>query len=89
MKLSTEQHQVVANWVREKIEHCPCPLCQCHHWEIGDLIEPYSNTAMDEFAEPGPGMVQVICTNCARVLLFDVRRIAGWTRHDTPHSTVM
>jgi hypothetical protein len=90
MKLTGEQQKVFADWVRVKMEHHACSLCQANHWKIGELLVPASSLALDEVdAKSMPGMVQLVCQNCASVLLFDVRRIPHWNEHDVGHSAIM
>jgi len=89
MKLSAEQQAVFSDWVRQKMEHHACSLCQANQWKIGELM-PTHDAAADEFDVTGEhGLAQLICQNCGNVLLFDVRCIKEWGQHDTTHSTVM
>lgn len=90
MKLTTDQEQLVADWVRQKIENQSCSLCSATHWKVGELLHSTETLAVDEFdAVSNHGMVQLICQNCGHVLLFDVRSISNWRQHDTSHPTVM
>ena len=89
MKLTAEQQTIFSDWVRQKMEHHACSLCQANQWKIGDLM-PTHGTALDEFDVTSEhGLAQLICQNCGNVLLFDVRCIKQWNQHDTSHSTVM
>lgn len=90
MKLTSEQQKAFTDWVRQKMEHHSCTLCQSNHWKVGDRLAMASSLTLDEVdASAMPGMVQLTCQNCGHVLLFDVRVIPEWQRHDVGHSTVM
>ena len=90
MKLSTDQQKQFESWLRQKIEHSACTLCQSNHWKIGDVITPaHASDAVDELGPPS-SMIQLICKNCAHVLLFDTRYIKGWdTTDDLSHQSFM
>ncbi|HEX4131859.1 MAG TPA: hypothetical protein VHZ24_17635 [Pirellulales bacterium] len=83
MKLTAEQQTHFENWLRQKIEHSSCTLCQANRWKIGDLISGQVGDGVEETA-PGARMIQLICKNCGHVLLFDTRYITNW---DSQHST--
>ncbi len=90
MKLTSEQQRVFANWVREKMEHHTCQLCQSNHWTIGEWIQPTSELVTEEFeTNHSHGKVELICKNCGQVLQFDVRFIRDWQQPDESHSAVM
>ena len=90
MRLTSEQQQTFANWVREKMEHHACLLCQSNKWKIGELVHPVSDQVSEEFdASHSPGRAELICQNCGHVLLFDVRYIRDWQQQDASHSSVM
>jgi hypothetical protein len=56
MRLSQREKDIVQNWLRERhVEHCPA--CGLADFYVGELTAP-------------PEMVQVICGNCALILLF-------------------
>ena len=89
MKLTSEQQQLFADWVREKMEHTTCHLCQSNKWKIGELMHPSSDLASEEFdGVHSHGRAELICQNCGNVLLFDVRRIRGWQQDDSSQSAV-
>jgi hypothetical protein len=75
MRLTIDQERVVDDWIRQKVEHHICALCQSTHWRIGELITRGDH---DPAYQQTRGMVQVICDNCGHVLLFDVQRIKQW-----------
>jgi hypothetical protein len=90
MKLTTEQQKTFSDWVRQKMEHHACSLCQSNHWKVGELLLQVNSQAMEDIdATTMPEMAQLICQNCGHVLLFDVRAIPHWHLHDVSHSTVM
>ncbi len=90
MKLTTEQQQTFANWVREKMEHHACLLCQSNQWKIGELIHPACDLVAEELdVSHSQGRAELICKNCGHVLLFDVRYIRDWHSQDESHSAVM
>jgi hypothetical protein len=90
MKLSSEQQTIFSDWVRQKMEHHACSLCQANKWKIGELMPEQNGTMLDDFDPArGHGMVQLICQNCGHVLLFDVRIILHWHEHDISQSAVM
>jgi hypothetical protein len=90
MRITDEQRAVFQDWLRRKVEHHSCPLCQSNRWLIAD--ELFSNPAgdpLDEASAPTPVMAQVVCENCGHVHLFDVRRIADWHGEDASRSLYM
>ena len=90
MRLTTEQQRAFTNWVREKMEHHACQLCQSNTWKIGELIHPSSELVTEEFeASHSHDKVELICRNCGYVLQFDVRYIRDWQQPDESHSAVM
>jgi hypothetical protein len=80
VELSIDQKRVVDDWVRQKVEHHICQLCQSSRWGIGELI---ACTERDAAFHANTGMVQLICENCGHTLLFDVSRIKQWHTVDT------
>lgn len=79
MHITEQQRTTVREWLRRKIEHHACLLCQSPRWSIADellIVEP--GEALNEPTLPTPAMVQVVCENCGHVQLFDVRRISTW-----------
>ncbi|HWB01341.1 MAG TPA: hypothetical protein VG713_22780 [Pirellulales bacterium] len=89
MKLTSEQQKLFENWLRQKIEHSSCTLCQANRWKIGELVTGHVSDAVDDLA-PATYMVQLVCKNCAHVLLFDTRFIQGWNeQQDVSQSGVV
>ncbi len=61
MELDYHQRTLVEQWLKgRRIESCP--TCDLDSFYIGETT-------------PAPVMVQVICSNCAHVLLFDAKAI--------------
>jgi hypothetical protein len=89
MKLTSEQQRIFEDWLRKKMEHHSCQLCQANSWKIGELIVPENSDVLEEMTGSGAHMVQLICKNCANVLLFDVRRIQELHQHDSSSSAIM
>jgi RNase P subunit RPR2 len=75
MRLNLDQQRVFDDWIRQKIEHHMCQLCQSPHWRIGELIS--SSDHNDPGEQSSSPMVQLICQNCGHVVLFDASRIKG------------
>jgi hypothetical protein len=87
MKPTLEQERVLDDWMRQKVEHHICSLCQGTKWKVGELLMPVDQ---DPAGTRFPGtMVQVICQNCAHVLLFDVNSIRQWQAVDIAHPDLM
>ncbi len=61
MELSYGQRKRVEEWLNER-RIASCPTCGLDDFYIGEVT-------------PAPAMVQVICGNCAHVLLFDAQAI--------------
>ncbi|HEX3655120.1 MAG TPA: hypothetical protein VHY91_19755 [Pirellulales bacterium] len=78
MKMADELQSRLENWVRDKCSHLKCALCQSVRWKVGDLLLPVRANPADEPSAEEPLMAQLVCKNCAHVVLFDVRRIIGW-----------
>jgi len=76
MKMSSEQQTKFEAWLRSKCSYLKCALCQSVRWKIGDLLLPVQIGEPDTMA---PLMAQLVCKNCAHVVLFDVRRVTGAT----------
>lgn len=90
MRITDEQRAVLQDWLRQKVEHHSCPLCQSNRWVIGDeLIMNRGDDPLDEAAALTPALAQVICENCGHVHLFDVRRVAHWHGEDASRSLYM
>jgi hypothetical protein len=81
MKLTQDQQKLFENWLRQKIEHSSCTLCQANRWKVGELIVPHVIDAVDDLSVTVPHMVQLICKNCGHILLFDTHYIKDW--HET------
>jgi hypothetical protein len=61
MQLDPGQRKRVEQWLTDRrVAHCP--TCGLHDFRVGELTT-------------APVMVQVICGNCAHVLLFDARTL--------------
>ena len=89
MKLTERQSAVFSNWIHYKVEHPTCHVCQGKEWRIGQLITADTDSVLED-ASHLPEMVQLVCRNCAHVLLFDVHGIEGWDATMTPsRSAVM
>jgi len=72
MPLDQAKVQKVDNWIHGKGGAIQCPICDHHHWLTGDIVAPPAlrDDGRDAPAgEPVP-MVQVVCGNCAYVMLF-------------------
>jgi hypothetical protein len=80
MKMSDEQQKCFESWLRTNCSHLKCALCQSVRWKIGDVLPPPHVNPLDTIGTHEPVMAQLVCKNCAHVVLFDVRRIKGW--HD-------
>ena len=78
MKMPDELQTRFESWLREKCSNLKCALCQSVRWKIGDLLVPVHVNPVDEPGAEEPVMAQLVCKNCAHVVLFDVRRIKGW-----------
>jgi len=78
MRLKDDQKKIFEDWIRRKIEHPTCHVCQANQWRVGDLLLPVVEDALEDVMRSDPRMVQLVCKNCAHVLLFDVRAIDGW-----------
>jgi hypothetical protein len=92
MHITDEQRNAFGDWLRQKIGRYACPLCQSNRWSIAvELLILHPDEALNEPASPTPAMVQVVCENCARVELFDVRRISAWPSpvQDASHTLLM
>ncbi len=78
MKMPTELQVRFEKWLRAKSSNLKCALCQSVRWKIGDLLLPAHLNPAEEPGADEPVMAQLVCKNCAHVVLFDVRRINGW-----------
>jgi len=71
MTLDSQQAQKLQDWVRSKGVSPPCPVCGAINWIPGDVIAAPVMTS--EGLQRGGAvvpMVQLVCGNCAYVLLF-------------------
>ncbi len=71
MKLTFEQGRAFEDWLRRKVEHPVCGLCQSTQWRMGELI-PFGDHLP---TEPVGAMAQLVCRNCGQVLLFDATQV--------------
>jgi hypothetical protein len=79
MKMSEDQQKCFESWLRANCSNLKCALCQSVRWKIGDLLPPsHHNPLEQELGAHEPVMAQLVCKNCAHLVLFDVRRIKGW-----------
>ena len=78
MKMSNEQQTWLESWLRAKCSNLKCALCQSVRWKVGDLLLPVHVNPADEPSAEEPVMAQLVCKNCAHVVLFDFRRIKCW-----------
>ena len=78
MRMPTEMQTQFESWLRYKCSNLKCALCQSMRWKIGDLLLPMHANQADEPSADEPVMAQLVCKNCAHVMLFDVRRIKSW-----------
>lgn len=88
MKMTIEQQIRFEGWLRAKCSNLKCALCQSVRWKIGDLplpahVKPAGNTGAEE-----PAIAQLVCKNCAHMVLFDLRRINADDSPD-PSKTVI
>lgn len=80
MKLTWEQERAFDDWIHRKLEHPFCHLCQSTHWRIGEMIY----TGDHNPGERSTGaMVQLICSSCGHVVLFDASQIKELRATDT------
>lgn len=78
MRMTDELQTRFETWLRGKCSHLKCALCQSVRWKVGDLLLPVRANPAEEPSVQDPIMAQLVCKNCAHVVLFDVRRIVGW-----------
>jgi hypothetical protein len=75
MKMTAEQQIRFEGWLRAKCSSLKCALCQSVRWKIGELPLPAHINPVDKPGAEEPVIVQLICKNCAHMVLFDFRRI--------------
>ena len=75
MKMTAEQQIRFEGWLRAKCSSLKCALCQSVRWKIGELPLPASVVPGGNPATEEPVIAQLICKNCAHMVLFDLRRI--------------
>jgi hypothetical protein len=78
MKIPDEFQRRFETWLREKCSNLKCSQCQSVRWKVGDLLLPAHVDPAAKFGVDEPVMAQLVCKNCAHVVLFDVRAIKGW-----------
>ncbi len=71
MPLDKQQQEKLEKWLQSKGVLPNCPICTTNSWAIGDIVSalPYT-TGKIKLGGPTVPMVQIICKNCAHVLLF-------------------
>jgi hypothetical protein len=87
MKMSDDQQKCFESWLRTNCSNLKCALCQSVRWKIGDLLPPAHGNPLEHLHAHEPVMAQLVCKNCAHVVLFDVRRITGWSAEGLPDSS--
>lgn len=89
MNATSEQRGAAERWLREKMKHRRCSVCDASDWTIGNLVVCHSDDIHDDVADGNPAMIQVVCQSCAHVLLFDLRRMPGCLAQETLHAAWM
>jgi len=72
MPLDAAQQQKLQSWMNTKRIQPQCPACGAHNkWVPGDIISsmPFTPGAIT-VGGPNVPMVQLLCANCAYVMLF-------------------
>jgi hypothetical protein len=75
MKMPAEQQMRFESWLRTKCSNLKCALCQSVRWKIGELPAPAQVNPQDKSGAAAPQIAQLVCKNCAHVVLFDLRQI--------------
>jgi hypothetical protein len=66
MALTHEQSHKLEQWMDSRGVNRNCPMCASGQWETGEIV---SGTSVDDSGNVLP-MAQLICQNCAYVMLF-------------------
>lgn len=77
MKMPAEQQIRFESWLRGKCSNLKCALCQSVRWKIGEMALPAPVNPVDTPGSSEVVMAQLICKNCAHVVLFDLRQITA------------
>jgi hypothetical protein len=75
MKMPAEQQKRFESWLRSKCSNLKCALCQSVRWKIGAVVSPAPVNPADVSSAEEPLIAQLVCKNCAHVVLFDLRPI--------------
>lgn len=72
MPLSAAQQQKMTAWVQTKGANAVCGACGQNNWSAGDVVAAPVMEASGNINIGGPSvpMAQLICNNCAYVMLF-------------------
>jgi len=73
MSLNQEQTRKLEKWLNSKRAFGSenCPICGYNDWKPGDIVvAPVRSGGGTRLGGPTVPMVQLICGNCAYVLLF-------------------
>jgi hypothetical protein len=72
--LDPEQLQTFQDWIQRQFPNgLSCPLCKQNEWETGEVIAGFYIDSTGQMHDQGPTtpMVQVRCTTCRNILLFE------------------
>ena len=88
MALDTQQQARVVRWLSDKGVRGECPACGARgKWLPGNLIgAPEISRSGMRIGDNMPTMVQVICENCAYVMLFDGGPLGFSEQRECEHS---
>ncbi len=83
MALDTQQQARVVDWLYERGVRTQCPACGAEgKWSPGNVIAaPEVSGVGMRIGDVMPTMVQIVCGNCAYVMLFDGEPL-GFSRKD-------
>ncbi len=71
MPLDQAQQQKLQGWMNSKRIRPQCPACGANQWAHGEVINaPVAVQGGIAIGGPSVPMVQLICGNCAYVMLF-------------------
>ena len=71
MPLSDDQNEQLHNWVNAKGIEPHCSACGSNNWAPGEVISaPVFQGKDTAISGPSVPMVQLVCSDCAYVMLF-------------------
>jgi hypothetical protein len=86
MQITSNQLDLVKEQLQARMLQRDCPCCGENDWDVNEIVVLHTDDLCNEIVGQLPSMVQVICRECANVLLFDLNRVKNFRRQEVAMS---